>query len=837
MSTMLRRARTLVLALLPACAHAGFFDGPERTTLADFGDGKFQFQSVKTLSWPSVVQEGRRFVERSDKVWVPAVLFLPTGVKGKVPAMVLVHGIGGLYGRSGAKRGYWEYAEMLARNGIAAVVVDTHGARGLGPASQTSQTDVTVYTFVADAFAAADMLRTHPAIDGERIGIVGFSKGGTTALLATDRRFVDALSRTAQPFRVHVPVYPGCQVFPENPRPTGAPVRMLLGAADNFTGTSGCYEIEAKLKAARVPVEVDVYPGGLHGWDEPYAPVRIDDLSSAACRWTLKDGGGVWSGEGGALNTAAENQAYLRRCLKSAEIYAGRVEPANTEGRKAVLAAAQAMQRTPAADAAGRPAAGTVAAPGGAPMSLEAQLAHNAADADYGAGDAAPAAPGPVRAAPARPTAPQAAGRTTPPVVAEPVASLEEQLARIAAEADDGTDAAAPAAASATAPVRPEAAPGYPTGTSDTCFEDRNKVGCFTHMDTVFAMRDIRRGDGAPLALPPAPQEVRYRFRNVPYDVRDYVDRHRILGLLILKDGKIVQEHYRFGTGPTTRFLSASMAKTLVGMLTGIALERGVLGSLDDRADKYVSELAGSAYGRVTIEQLLRMSSGVKLTPMVTDTDGSDERRFFQTMRGVRPQSVLGFLHDVEGGEFGPGTKFRYMSTDSVVLGYVLTRATGRTLSDLASEWIWRHLGADRDAQWYLMKDGVEYGGGNMFATLRDYGRLGMLLAADGRAAGRSVIPAKWVAAATVPDEQPAAFRPGKAAPWFGYGYQTWLFPLRTPTFALRGAYGQTVFVQPRSGIVMVITAALPGVSDRDETDERHALWYGVLGSLGGYTQ
>ncbi len=776
----------LACAVLSGAATAGLFDGPERTTLAGFDDGKFQFQSVRTLSWPVVVTEGRRYVERADKVWVPAVLYLPAGAKGKVPAMVVVHGIGGLYKRDGSKRAYWEYAEMLARNGIAAVVVDTHGARGLGVASQTSQTDVTVYTFVADAFAAADMLRTHPAIDAERIGIVGFSKGGSTTLLAGDRRFVDALSRSGQPFRLHVPVYPGCQVYPENPRPTGAPVRMLLGDADNFTGTSGCFEIEAKLRAAGAPVAVTVYPRGLHGWDESHAPVRIDDMSSADCRWVLKDGGGVWSGQGRPVATAAEGQAYLRACLKPAEIYAGRVEPANTEGRRAVLAAARDVLLAPLPQAVAPNSVPSSPAASAAPaQSLEEQLDRNAREIDYGPNDAQPVAP---------------------------------------------TTAAMPS------PPAPATATAYPTGTSATCWEEANKIGCFTHMDAVFAMRDIRRG-GAVSALPAAPQAVRYRFRNADFDARDFVDRHRILGLLILKDGKVVQEQYRYGTGPETRFYSASMAKTVVGMLVGIALDRGVLRSLDDRAEQYVPELAGSAYGRAKLGDLLRMSSGVRMSPMVTDTDGSDERRFFQVMRGIRPQSVLGFLREVEGGEFAPGSKFRYMSTDTVVLGYVLTRASGRTLSDLASEWIWRHIGADRDAQWYVMKDGVEYGGGNMAATLRDYGRLGMLLAEGGKAGGEAVIPAKWVAAATDPDEQPGAFRPRSATPWFGYGYQTWLFPLRTPTFALRGAYGQTVFVQPRSKIVMVVTAALQGVSDRDEQDERHALWYGVLGSLGGFTQ
>jgi dienelactone hydrolase len=265
---------------------------------------------------------------------------MPAKVSGKVPAMVIVHGIGGLYTRDGKKRAYWDYAELLAENGVAAVVVDTHGARGLGVASQTSQTDVTVYTFVADAFAAADMLRTHPNIDPARIGIMGFSKGGSTTLLATDQRMVRALTASDSPFKLHISIYPGCQVFPENLQATGAPVRMLLGEKDNFTGISGCFEVEAKLKAASVPVSTTVYTGAFHSWDENFSPIRIEDKSSQDCRYALRDGGGVATPDGKLLQTAADGQAYLRACLKSAEIYAGRNERANADGRKAVVKAA-----------------------------------------------------------------------------------------------------------------------------------------------------------------------------------------------------------------------------------------------------------------------------------------------------------------------------------------------------------------------------------------------------------------------------------------------------------------------------------------------------------------
>ena len=328
----------LVISLVVPTANAQLFgSGPKLNSLNDFSDGKLQFESVKTIYWSQVVNEGKSHANRSEKVWVPARLYMPVAATTKVPAMVIMHGIGGLYSKDGRKRAYWEYAELLAANGVAALIIDTHGARGVGVTNQLGSTEVSVYSFLADAFAGADLLRTSGKIDPDRIGIMGFSKGGMTALLATDRRFVNTFSITSTPFALHIPIYPGCQNFPERLQPTHAPVHMLLGELDNYTGTKGCFEIEEKLKASNTSVKITTYKNAYHGWDEDVRLFRTDDVSSEDCRWVLKDGGGVWGDGVHPLNTAAEGQAYFRSCSKQAQIYVGRVESANTEGRKAVI--------------------------------------------------------------------------------------------------------------------------------------------------------------------------------------------------------------------------------------------------------------------------------------------------------------------------------------------------------------------------------------------------------------------------------------------------------------------------------------------------------------------
>ena len=147
-----------------------------------------------------------------------------------------------------------------------------------------------------------------------------------------------------------------------------------------------------------------------------------------------------------------------------------------------------------------------------------------------------------------------------------------------------------------------------------------------------------------------------------------------------------------------------------------------------------------------------------------------------------------------------------------------------------------------------LAKDGSERASGYFNASLRDWGRLGLLLAkdgvVDGKAGATQVVPREYLLDATDPARQSPVFKPRKATPYMGYGYQFWLLPIKERTFALQGVHGQVVYVQPgvngQGGIVMVHTAAWEQASGRQDPApwaERDALWRGVLQALGGSTQ
>ena len=378
---------------------------------------------------------------------------------------------------------------------------------------------------------------------------------------------------------------------------------------------------------------------------------------------------------------------------------------------------------------------------------------------------------------------------------------------------------------------------GYPLGNASTYFQPAHRVGTWSALDQVPGVL-VRRVPAAaqvqPLPRAEGSPEIRYRYRNLQYTLQDYLERQRATGLLVLKDGRIVAEHYRYGRKEDARFLSFSMAKSLTSLLVGIALEQGLIASLDDPAAKYARELEGTPYGATSVRHLLRMSSGLTFTERY---DGADDVSRMGHAFATSSRGTLDVLKTVTERHDPPGAVFRYASAETEVLGRVLAAATKRSLAELTSDWLWSPIGAEAEAFWRIGRDGQEGASAYFNATLRDWGRLGLLLARDGRVGERQVVPREYLLDATDPARQPPPFQPRQATPSLGYGYQFWLLPLAERTFAMQGVYGPGLFVQPASGIVMVVTSVWQEASARQDpapAQERNALWLGVLRSLGG---
>lgn len=138
---------------------------------------------------------------------------------------------------------------------------------------------------------------------------------------------------------------------------------------------------------------------------------------------------------------------------------------------------------------------------------------------------------------------------------------------------------------------------GYPAGPPETYLtDDDGRVWFMTHADEVYPSFTIQKS-AIPSELPRAAGQwawpgLRYRFQGRMQTIDDFLARQRIMGLLIIQDGKILVERYQYGRKPTDRFVSFSMAKSITSMLVGAALQDGKL-SLDDKVTQYVPELAG----------------------------------------------------------------------------------------------------------------------------------------------------------------------------------------------------------------------------------------------------
>jgi CubicO group peptidase (beta-lactamase class C family) len=370
------------------------------------------------------------------------------------------------------------------------------------------------------------------------------------------------------------------------------------------------------------------------------------------------------------------------------------------------------------------------------------------------------------------------------------------------------------------------AAENYPIKDASLPFTPGNplspkyRVGAFSHFDELFPTRQAQR------AASPSPFERAHAEMSEPLRARvnDYLARNPVTGLLIVRDDRILFERYQYGRTDRDRLTSQSMVKSITGMLVGIAISEGAIKSVDDATEKYVPGFKGTEYGRTPIRDLLHMSSGVEFGE---EQEGErDLNRLWIDMVAGSGRGTIGSITQFDRRIAASGTKFHYASIEPDVLGLVLRYATNKSLSDYLQEKLWQPIGAEADAKWLLDAEGFEVAHFGFNAVLRDYARLGRLLAQDGAWDGGQIIPAQWMIDATTTRPSDAYLLPGKAMADFGYGYLLWLIPGRRRQFAMFGAFGQRVFVDPASKLVLVQTAV-------EGSPEVLPLWSAVVERFG----
>lgn len=358
---------------------------------------------------------------------------------------------------------------------------------------------------------------------------------------------------------------------------------------------------------------------------------------------------------------------------------------------------------------------------------------------------------------------------------------------------------------------------GYPIGDRDSMWSASYITGSLRHMGEIYTSEPIAKGDkvfdlprGAELG-----EHIGYKHNGVSYTIEDYFKRSHTSGIVVLKDGAIRYERYLQGADEHSVFASASIAKSVTSTLFAFALGDGLVGSVDEPVSKYLPELNGSGYENVPIKAVLQMSSGVEWDEEYSGSVSDFSYMWQGAVRDNR-RPVTDFVVELKRAH-EPFADFNYSGADTIVLGWLVTRVTGKSLMAYLGEKMWRPLGMEADANWVV--DGRKNDAGEgpnaiafccFSATLRDYARFGLLMAQDGVWQGKRLLPEGWVAAATRPDMpqvQPGKLYPGYA---LGYQYQWWTFPGDDQAFTGQGVNGQFLYVNPAENLVIAVASAWP---------------------------
>ncbi len=302
-----------------------------------------------------------------------------------------------------------------------------------------------------------------------------------------------------------------------------------------------------------------------------------------------------------------------------------------------------------------------------------------------------------------------------------------------------------------------------------------------------------------------------------PFPLADYLEAGEVTSLLVLRDGEIVHETYRLGAGPETRHTSWSVAKSFVATLIAMGLETGAIESLDDPAQRYAPQFAGTDYGTTSLRHLLMMSAGMDFNEDYEGPDSDIRPLFFNAF--VLGRDVDDMVAAIRRDR-DPGEDLHYTSPNSHVLAAVARGAFGGALPQIVEERIWEPLGMEGEASWLLNRpdeQGVAIGYCCLQARAADYARFGQFYLQDGVWNGERLLPEGWVDQAGRPN---APFQaPGPDAPYApeGYGLHFWVPPGANGEFSAQGVYGQYIWMDRRRGVVIVQTAGDPAWHRRRE--------------------
>lgn len=315
----------------------------------------------------------------------------------------------------------------------------------------------------------------------------------------------------------------------------------------------------------------------------------------------------------------------------------------------------------------------------------------------------------------------------------------------------------------------------------------------------------VNNGKKEPWALSSA-----YNKTKLSDTLRNVLEKYETVAFLVIKNDSIRYEEYWDNYNDSSSSNSFSVAKSIVGTLIGIAIDEGKIESENDAVGKYLPEFNKGDLKKIKIIDVLKMSSGLNFkesysTPFNQTTDayyGTDLRKLIYSLKL----------------ETEPGTEFYYRSGDTQILSFVLKAATGKSISEYASEKLWSKIGAEQNAYWSLDHEGGDEKAYCCFySNARDFAKIGKLYMQNGKWDSTQVLSETWVKKSTTPH-----YLPENGVKTNQYGLQWWVY---NDIYYCRGILGQYVICDPSNNMI-VVRLGKKRDNDKDNNHPKDFLTY-----------
>ncbi len=271
-----------------------------------------------------------------------------------------------------------------------------------------------------------------------------------------------------------------------------------------------------------------------------------------------------------------------------------------------------------------------------------------------------------------------------------------------------------------------------------------------------------------------------------------FVNIHKTVSFIIIRNDTILYESYNEGYTDTSIVSTFSMVKPIISTLIGIAIDEGKIKSVNDYIVDYLPEFQGKeGWDKITIQHLLHHTSGIKFTDDLYNP-ASDNVVFYWGMN-LRKEMLSATI------ECPPEVEFRYSSENTQLLGYIIEKVTGGTISQYLEDKIWKPLGMETNASWSLDRDddkAIEKAFCCLQGRSRDFARFGRLYLNNGNWEGKQIVSKEWVESSTRPNP--------KGNNKHFYNNNWGIGPLKYKSYYAIGLYGQFLYMYPEKNIIIV---------------------------------